>query len=125
MAEEEIFEVDEPQVEEPKKTKSKAEAKLEADLVFDDLEAMRWLTFAGARVQKAYNSIALEVTELPKQHEFLYTLVANAIKGDIVNSFGAVVGKGVLFVPEKIADRAEFKFLERGEKVGKYVAFRR
>lgn len=94
--------------------------------LFNLVEAQRWLDFSYARVQKAFDSIVFDIEEMPEENlGLLLSLVSNAIKGEIVNAMGAVVGKGVLYIPEKLAKRQELKWLVRGGKVGKFIAFHR
>lgn len=98
----------------------------EVDYIFNMKEAERWLDNSSARVVNAYRSIRFEIEYLPPEHlGMLLTFISRAIKGEIVNRMGAVVGQGVLYIPEHLAKRDELSWLKKGEKVGKYVAFRR
>ena len=96
----------------------------EVDLVFDEAVADKWLSSTAFRKSNAYGSIVFVILDEKIKHfSRLLSFAVHAIKGDIKNRRGVVVGKGILYVPNKFANRPELEGLKRESKVGKFTAF--
>lgn len=120
MAEEEkIEQVVEPEEAAPAK---KVIQVPEADLVFGADVAALWLSKSYARVRGVLNSVRFEPEDMDVQQlSFLLSMAAAAIRGRYV--VRRQEKRGVLYVPRILAKAPELSHMEKGERVGEFVAF--
>lgn len=108
--------------ERPEKPEKKAPQVPDAEFVFDAQAANLWLAKAYARLRGVYASVRFEPEDMDLQQlSFLLSLAAASIRGRF--TVRRQEHRGVLFVPRVLSKAPELSHMEKGERVGEYVAF--
>lgn len=107
-----------------KEVKSKVEEIPAAEHIFDFGMADAWLGNSTLRLESVFRRVRFEPAYMrPDQIEFCLFMAGRSIVFDWKDRRGS--GRGVLYVPKKLADQPVLSYLERGDVIGDYVAFHR